>query len=114
MPVAANTSASSNRPDSRSLNTITLSMATTTGSIDKMMPAAMALVWLTPYSMQIEKRKLPRKDSRNSSPFIRRFKTGSCSGLRNQWGTAKAPITKRNQAKANTPNTLTKGLAKAT
>jgi hypothetical protein len=44
--------------------------AETAGMAAKMTPADTALVMLTPNSMQIEKRKFPRNDSKNNSPLV--------------------------------------------
>ena len=51
----------------RSRRNAQLSSATTAGIEAMMTPADTALVRLTPNSMQMENRKLPRKDSRNTS-----------------------------------------------
>ncbi len=46
-----------------------------------MTPAATALVRLTPNSMQMENRKLPRKDSRNSRRAVCRLMGISSAGF---------------------------------
>ena len=55
----------------RSRRNIQLPSATTAGIDAMITPADTALVRLTPNSMQIENRKLPRKDSRNTRPRVR-------------------------------------------
>jgi hypothetical protein len=71
-------------------------------------PAATADVSSTPYSMQIENRKLPRKLSQNSS---RRScgDSGASPGSRRrtQCAMATAAMPKRSQASRNTGNTAT-------
>ena len=77
-------------------------------------PADTALVRLTPYSMQIENRKLPRNDSRNSSSRVRPLSAGSPAGLRSHGSMASPPIPKRSQASRNTGIAPTSGLDSAT
>ena len=47
-------------------------------------PAETALVMLTPYNMESENRKLPRKDSRNSRRRVCGVMGGSSAGRRSQ------------------------------
>ena len=77
-------------------------------------PAETALVRLTPYSMQIENRKLPRNDSRKTRRRVARVMGGSFAGLRSQGSMASAPMPKRSQASRNTGNAATSGLDSAT
>ena len=87
----------------------------TTAGIDAMItPADTALVRLTPNSMQIENRKLPRKDSRNTRPRVRGVIGGSSGGRRSQCGIASAAMPKRSQASSSTGNAATSGLDRAT
>jgi hypothetical protein len=58
------------RKPMRSLRKYQLMSAETAGMAAKMTPADTALVMLTPNSMQIEKRKFPRNDSKNNSPLV--------------------------------------------
>ena len=68
----------------------------------------------TPNNMKMENRKLPRKDSRNSSRRVWLEISGSPAGFFSQFHMATPPMPKRNQASRNTGNTSTKGLDKAT
>ena len=77
-------------------------------------PAETALVMLTPNSMQMENRKLPRNDSRNSSRRVRPESGGSSAGLRSQGSIATAAMPKRIQASRNTGRAATSGLDSAT
>ena len=79
-----------------------------------MTPAATALVMLTPNSMQIENKKLPRKDSRNSSFWVWPLIGVSCAGFFSQCSIAMPPIPNRSQASRNTGSAATSGLDSAT
>src|SRR5450830_493161 len=70
IPSAPQATASHTRTPMRSRRKIQLNKATTAGITDMMTPADTALVMLTPVIMQIENRKLPRNDSRNTSNFL--------------------------------------------
>src|SRR5450830_576037 len=70
IPSAPQATASHTRTPMRSRRKIQLNKATTAGITDMMTPADTALVMLTPVIMQIENRKLPRNDSRNTSNFM--------------------------------------------
>ena len=98
----------------RSRRNSQLITATAAGIAAKMTPAATALVRLTPYNMQIENRKLPRKDSRNTSMRVWPVIGGSCAGLRSHGNIATAAIPKRIQPSRKTGNAATRGLDKAT
>ena len=90
-------------------------MTATSAGIEAMMtPADTALVRLTPNSMQIENRKLPRKDSRNSSCRVCAVMSGSSAGLRNQCSMAAPPMPNRSHASRNTGMAATSGLDSAT
>ena len=90
-------------------------ISATTAGIDAMItPAETALVMLTPYSMQMENRKLPRNDSRNTSCRVCRVIGGSSAGLRSQCSMAKPPMPKRSQASRNTGSAAASGLDSAT
>ena len=90
-------------------------MSATTAGIEAMItPADTALVMLTPNSMQIENRKLPRKDSRNTSLRVWAVMGASPNGLRSQCSMASPPMPKRSQASRNTGIAATKGLDSAT
>jgi len=91
-----------------------LARATAAGIEAKMTPAETALVRLTPYSMHIENRKLPRNDSVKTSTRVRRVMTGSCNGRFSQCGMATAAMPKRSQANSNTGKTATSGFDNAT
>ena len=83
--------------------------------MDAMMtPADTALVRLTPNSMQIENRKFPRKDSRNTSFFVCAVMGASRAGLRSQCSMASPPMPKRSQASRNTGIAAASGLDSAT
>ncbi len=77
-------------------------------------PAATALVMLTPYNMQIEKRKLPRNDSKNTSCFVCCVMGASSAGFLSQCSMAAPPMPKRSHASRKTGKTATNGLDSAT
>ena len=79
-----------------------------------MTPADTALVMLTPKSMQMEKRKLPRNDSRKTRRFVCADMGGSFAGLRSQWSIARPPMPKRIHASRKTGMAATSGLDSAT
>ena len=70
MPNAAQATAPQMRKPMRSRRNAQLMSATTAGIEAMITPADTALVMLTPNSMQMENRKLPRKDSRNTSLLV--------------------------------------------
>ena len=67
-----------------------------------------------PASMQIENRKLPKNDSRNSSRWMRASSGASSAGRRSQGAIATAAIAKRSQASRNTGKITTSALEKPT
>ena len=75
-----------------------------------MTPVALAEVSMTPVSMQIENRKLPKKDCRNR---LRPCGARPASG-RVQGSITIAARPKRSQASRNTGKTAVSGLLKAT
>ena len=77
-------------------------------------PAETALVMLTPNSMQMENRKLPRNDSRNTSRLVCADIGASPAGLRSQCSMARPPMPKRSQASRNTGIAAASGLDRAT
>ena len=81
---------------------------------DRMTPADSVLVMLTPNNIQIENMKLPRKDSKNIKPQVRRSRGASSAGFFSQASMAMAAIPKRNQANKNTGRMATSGLDRAT
>ena len=84
------------------------------GMADKITPAALALVRLTPYNMHTENKKLPKKASRNSSFLVALDSGCSVLGFDSQRAMATEPMAKRSHANKNTGNTATSGLDKAT
>jgi len=102
------------RKPMRSRKTSQLSKATTVGRVAMMMPADTAVVRLTPNSMQMVNRKLPRNDSRKSRPLVWRLMGGSLAGLTSQCGMASTPMPKRSQASKKTGRASTSGLLRAT
>ena len=114
IPTAAQPMAARVRKPMRSLRNTRLSTATTAGMDDITTPAATAVVRLTPNSMQMENRKLPRNDSRNSRPLVRGDSAGSFGGFLSQRHMAMPPIPNRSQASKKTGKTTTRGLDKAT
>ncbi len=80
----------------------------------RMTPADTAVVMLTPYNMQIENRKLPTNDSRNSRVRTWGVIAASWAGLRNQGSIATAAMPKRIQPSRNTGRAATSGLESAT
>ena len=88
--------------------------AITAGILASTTPAEIALVMLTPYSIQIENRKLPRNDSINSSSLVRAVNGASLAGFRSHGNKAMAAMPKRIHANRNTGSIATKGLDKAT
>ena len=79
-----------------------------------MMPADTALVMLTPYSMQIENKKLPSSDSTNTSRRVWALIGASSAGRLSQPAMATAPMAKRSQASSSTGNAAASGLDRAT
>src|SRR5450759_2567683 len=114
MPKAAHAIAAQTRSLMRSPRKSQLISATTAGMDAMMTPAEIALVMLTPYSMQIVNRKLPRKDSTKTSFLVAQVMTGSEAGLVSQCGIARPPMAKRNQASNRTGMAATSGLDNAT
>ena len=114
MPSAAQPIASAIRNVMRSRKKAQLIKATTAGIDAMITPAETALVMLTPNSMQIEKRKLPSRDSRNTSARVRLVIGGSSAGRRSQCGIASAAMPNRNHASRKTGKAATSGLESAT
>jgi len=114
MPRAPQLTAAQMRGPMYSLKKTQLSTATTAGMAAMMTPADTALVMLTPNNMQMENRKLPRKDSRNSNCLVLRVMGASPSGFLSQPTMAMPPMPKRNQASKNTGSAATSGLLSAT
>ena len=77
-----------------------------------MTPAATALVMLTPNSMQIENRKLPRNDSTKSKRLVLELMGISVAGFLSQCSIAAPPMPKRNQASKKTGMTAISEFAK--
>ena len=77
-------------------------------------PAVTALVKATPLIMQSVKRKLPKKDSKNSSHLVCLVRVVSCAGGLSQPSMATAPMPKRSQASSMTGKMAARGLDKAT
>ncbi len=77
-------------------------------------PAAVAVDRLTPASMQIENRKLPRKDIANSSSRSRGVSGFSSLRGRVHGSIATAAMPKRRKASANSGIAATSGLDSAT
>jgi hypothetical protein len=69
---------------------------------------------LTPKSMQIENKKLPKNDSMKTSSFVRELIIGSLVGFFNQCIIANPPMPKRSHASKNTGNTMVSGFESAT
>jgi hypothetical protein len=114
MPMAAKAMDNQIRTPIRSLRKYQLISAETAGMAAKMTPADTALVMLTPKSMQIEKRKFPKKDSKNKSPLVRRSIGSSDVGFFSHPAIATAAIPKRSQANKKTGIAATRGLESAT
>ncbi len=106
-PATARMIAPSVRGVSRSCRKIRDRMATAAGMPAMMTPALIALASRMPNSMQMENRKLPRKDSRNSRPRVRRSRGGAPGAARSQCAMATAAMPKRNQASRNTGKVAT-------
>jgi hypothetical protein len=90
------------------------SKATTTGSALITRPAAVAEVSATPQSMQIENRKLPKKDCRKSCRDSKRLSGGSVAPRQVHGSSATAAIAKRKSASAKIGNSAVSGLTSAT
>ena len=90
------------------------SSATEAGIAAKITPADTALVSPMPYSMQIENRKFPRNDSRNTSQRVCADRGPSEAGFFSQGSMAMAAMPKRSQASKNTGSAATSGLLKPT
>ena len=114
MPATASAIASTARPPSRSRSSSHDSSATTAGSVDRITPAALAVVRATPLSIAIENRKLPKNDIRNSCRCSLRVSGGSSRAGRVHGIIATAAIAKRSSASTSTGNTASSGLDKAT
>ena len=114
MPSAPQATATQIRAPISSFRKTQLIRATTAGMAAMITPADTALVRLTPNSMQIENRKLPRNDSRNSSCLVCRVMGASLAGFLSQPAMAMPPMPKRSQASRNTGRAATSGLDSAT
>ena len=114
MPAIAQAMPAATRMPTRSLSSNQDSRATTAGSAAMITPAASAVLWRMPNSMQIENRKLPKNDSRKSrrvvAPVERRFG----GGRRSHGAIATAAIAKRSHASRNTGKTMTSAFEKPT
>ena len=77
-------------------------------------PAVTALVMATPLIMHSVKRKLPKKDSKNSSNLVWPDSAASFAGRLSQPSMAITPMPKRSQASNMTGNTAANGLESAT
>jgi len=84
------------------------------GMADMMTPAETALVMLTPVIMHTVNRKLPKKDSRNTSILVWPEIAGSAAGLTSQRVIAMAPMPNRIQPSKKTGNASDSGLVSAT
>jgi hypothetical protein len=84
------------------------------GMADMITPADTAVVMLTPNSMQMENKKLPKKDCQNSSQRVRAVQAGSSGGRRSQCGMANPPKPKRSHASRKTGKAATSGFESAT
>ena len=114
MPSTAQATAAQTRPLMRSRKKTQLSSATVAGIAAMITPAATALVMLTPNSMQIENKKLPRNDSKNTNQRVCDVIGASPTGFFSQCAIASPPMPKRSQASKNTGIAATSGLDKAT
>jgi hypothetical protein len=90
------------------------SRATAAGIAAMMTPAASAELCVMPKSMQIENKKLPKKDSRKSSPCVRRSSGASSDGLCSHSAMATAAMAKRSHARMKTGKTITRAFEKPT
>ncbi len=88
--------------------------ATIAGMAAMMTPAASAEVSATPKSMKMEKRKLPKKDSKKSSVRSRRLSGASPGWRLTHEAMATAAMPKRSQASRKTGKTSTSVLESAT
>ena len=114
MPATAHPMAATTRGGMRSCRKSRDSTATAAGMAAITTPAATAELSITPYSMQIEKRKLPRKLSQKS-----RYRSCCDSGVSPAWrgsqlNIATAPMPKRSHASRNTGNTASSSFDKPT
>ena len=91
-----------------------LATATAAGMDAMITPADTALVRLTPNSMKIENRKLPRNDSRKTRPRVRALMGASSGARRSQCGMANAAMPNRSHASSSTGKAATSGLERAT
>jgi len=98
----------------RSRRNSQLRSANIAGIAARITPAETAEVSRMPPSMHSVKRKLPRKLSRNSSRWVRRFSGGSSAGRRSQCAMAMPPMPKRSHASSTTGSTASSGLDSAT
>ena len=110
MPATAQAMPARTRPVSRSPRNTRDISATTPGSAAMITPAASAVLMATPYSMQIENRKLPRKLSKKSSTRSWRARGVSLAGRRTQPAIATAAMPKRSQASRKIGKTATSSL----
>ena len=113
-PTTAHPTAAQMRTPMRSPRNAQLITATAAGIVAITTPAATALVMLTPNSMQMENRKLPKNDSRNSNRLVWDVKGASPRGFFSQCSIAAPPMPKRSQASKKTGRAATSGLDKAT
>ena len=77
-------------------------------------PAASAVLWRMPNSMQIENRKLPKNDSTKSRRRLRESSGASPAGRRSHGAIATAAIAKRMPASRKTGKTMTSAFEKPT
>ncbi len=113
-PTTAQTTAAQVRRPIRSFRNVQLIKATAAGIVAITTPAATALVMLMPNSMQIENKKLPKNDSKNSKRLVWGVIGTSLAGFFSQCSIAAPPMPKRSQASRKTGRATTSGLDKAT
>ena len=106
--------AQSTRGVMRSFKTNQLSRAIAAGMAAMVTLAATAPVIDTPVIMQMVNKKLPKKDSKNSSVRALGVKGASAAGRRNQPAMATTPMPKRSQASSKTGKAAASGLDSAT
>ena len=114
MPAIAQAIPAATRTPTRSLSSHHESRATTAGNAAMITPAASAVLWRMPNSMQIENRKLPKNDSRKTRRRPRASSAGSLAGRRSHGAIATAAIAKRMPASRKTGKTMTSAFEKPT
>ena len=114
MPKAEHATAAQTRRPMCSRKNHQLIKPTTAGIAAMITPADTALVMLTPNSMQMENKKLPKNDSKKTSFLVCKLMGGSSAGFLSHRVIAKPPIPKRIQANKKTGKVIDKGLDSAT